>query len=75
MVMAQKITLVCDACAREKDVVGYDLKKGTGERFHGDLCPRCWNRMIKEFGPKLVTQARRRRYEVMDFEAIPRTKE
>ena len=71
--MAQKVTLVCDACGKEKEVFSYEIKRlDSGQRFSGDLCAKCWATFTKTFGPEPVASGRRRKYEIIDFDAIPR---
>jgi hypothetical protein len=74
--MGSKIIKTCDSCGRDatakNEVLSADVKLGDGTRLTGDLCDSCTQRMLREFGLLRTARQRRKPFDVVDFNSIPR---
>lgn len=70
--MAKRTLLECDACGSIVDVETLTGRRGSIP-YTGDLCPKCWSRLVEEFSIKTGSKGPKREFHVYsDISDIPK---
>lgn len=69
--MAKTMLLECDRCRGKKDVVS--MEATTSDRMNVDveLCKKCFDSFVKEYGARVTDRQNRRPFTVIDEADIP----